>query len=83
VVNLTLTVDENVLKKARLRALQEDTSVNACVRAFLDQYASGDDNSALTQQRLSAERIIQMAQECHAGGGLDGRQWTRDDLYER
>jgi hypothetical protein len=38
-MNLTINVDPNVLKKARLRALQENTSVNAVLRAYLENYA--------------------------------------------
>ena len=82
-MNLTLSVDERVLKKARLRAIEEETSVNARVREFLDRYASHEDTSALSQQQLAATQIIQMAQEYNSGGGLEGHSWTRDDLHER
>ena len=37
--NLTISVDDEVLKRARLRALQEDTSVNALLRDTLETYA--------------------------------------------
>jgi predicted HicB family RNase H-like nuclease len=37
--NLTITVDEDVLKKARLRALQQGVSVNALLRDYLARYA--------------------------------------------
>jgi predicted nucleic acid-binding protein len=33
-MDLTITIDDEVLKRARLRALEEDTSVNAVVLAF-------------------------------------------------
>ncbi len=33
--NLTITVDDEVLKQARMRALQEGTSVNAELRRYL------------------------------------------------
>jgi hypothetical protein len=32
--NLTITVDEGTLKRARMRALEEDTSVNAVLREY-------------------------------------------------
>ena len=38
-MNLTITVDDQVLKRARLRALQEGTSVNAVLRECLEAYA--------------------------------------------
>ena len=37
--NLTITVDEQVLKRARIRALEDDTSVNALLRDYLEVYA--------------------------------------------
>ena len=39
--NLTITVDDDVLKRARLWALQEHTSVNALRRDALEVYAGG------------------------------------------
>ena len=37
--NLTITVEEETLKKARIRALTEGTSVNEVLRGFLESYA--------------------------------------------
>ena len=79
-VNLTLVVDEAILRQARIRAVQENTSVNAQVREFLASYAgvaSGDPR----QQAMS--RVIKLAQSVQSGGGLADRNWSRDDLHER
>jgi len=76
VTNLTITVDDEVLKRARLRALQEDTSVNALLRHTLEAYAG------VKAERESAVRELQrLAREAQAGGGE--RRWTREELYER
>ena len=37
--NLTISLDENTVRKARLRAIEEGTSVSAKVREFLARYA--------------------------------------------
>ena len=37
--NLTITVDEEVLRKARIRALEQGSSVNAVLRELLEAYA--------------------------------------------
>jgi len=37
VANLTLTIDEDLLRRARIRALEQGTSVNARVRKYLEQ----------------------------------------------
>ena len=41
-MNLTIVVDDDILKRARIRALEEDTSVNAVLRAYLTAYAGVD-----------------------------------------
>ena len=73
--NLTITVDEQVLKKARMRALEEDTSVNAVLREYLKDYADAD--SGL---RLAVDRVLAASRESKSGSG--GRTWKREDLYE-
>jgi len=40
--NLTLTIDEDALRRARIRALEHGTSVNAVVREFLESYAGSE-----------------------------------------
>ena len=39
--NLRITVDDGTLKRARMRALEEDTSVIAVLREYLEEYAGG------------------------------------------
>ena len=74
--NLTITVDDEVLKRARIRALQEGTSVNAELRHYLENY-SGMKHSA----RQIAADILEFAKKhpCKSGE----RRWRREDLYDR
>ena len=37
--NLTLKIDEKLLRRARIRALEQGTTVNELVRNYLSQYA--------------------------------------------
>ncbi len=39
--NLTITVDDQLIKLARVRAIQQGTSLSAKVREFLSAYAAG------------------------------------------
>jgi hypothetical protein len=75
--NLTLTINEELLKRARIRALEQDTSVNALVREYLEGLAG----QAKTQDAINA--VLGLSQRSDAGSGPDGRTWTRDELYER
>lgn len=75
--NLTITVDAQTLKRARMRALEEDTSVNAVLREYLEEYAG------IRQEQLeAARRILEDARKGGAGSGPGGRTWTREDAYE-
>lgn len=75
--NLTITVDDNTLKRARIRALEEDTSVNAVLREFLEDYAG-----ARKERLEAARRILEDAREGGTGSGPEGRTWKREDAYE-
>jgi len=78
--NLTLMIDDAVLRRARVRAVQEDTSVNAEVRGFLAAYADHADGD---RRQQAMARLIALARTTGSGGGLDGRTWTRDTLHVR
>lgn len=74
--NLTISVDEAVLKQARMRALEEGTSVNALLRDYLERYVSKGQ-----QYRQATNNILAIAKRSTAAS--QGRRWTRDELYER
>lgn len=77
--NLTISVESDILKRARIRAIEQDTSVNKVLASYLERYARADD---LQRDRLqTVERIIALADDSGAGSG--GRRWTRDELHER
>jgi plasmid stability protein len=42
--NLTVSVDDELIKLAKVRAIQQGTSLSAKVREFLTAYASGAEN---------------------------------------
>jgi plasmid stability protein len=74
VANLTLSIDDALLRRARIRALEQGTSVNAVVRDLLAAYA---DDRAVAGRR----RVVAIARSAGAGGAGRGRAWTRDDVY--
>ena len=75
-MNLTITVGEEVLRSARIRALEEHTSVNAVLRDYLTAYAG-----LSTGKRGAADRLLQLSRNSRSRRG--DAQWTRDDLHER
>lgn len=74
--NLTLSIDDEVLRRARIRALESGTSVNAVVRELLARYAAdGGPREAIAE-------FLEMSETIDAGSGPEGRAWKREDLYE-
>lgn len=77
--NLTISVDGEVLKRARIRALEENTSVNAVLGDYLSGYARLDE---VRRNRLAAlEKLLKIADQHPIDRGE--RQWSRDALYDR
>jgi hypothetical protein len=74
--NLMITVDDEVLKRARMRALQENTSVNALLRDTLEAYAG-----VKAERESTVTDLLRLAREAQAGSA--GRRWTREEVYER
>lgn len=74
--NLTIVVDEEVLKRARIRAIEEETSVNAVLRARLEEYARVED-----RRRKAIDELLESAKSSKMSSG--GVRWTREELYER
>jgi hypothetical protein len=73
--NLTLTIDEEVLKKARIRALEEGTSVNALVREYLESYTGTQPVAGII------EDIVSLSRKARSRRGA--ARWKRDDLHDR
>ena len=75
--NLTITLNGQVLARARRRALERGTSVNAVVGEYLAQYAG----ASATAEALDG--FLALATGTDAGSGDRGRTWTRDELHDR
>ena len=74
--NVTLTVDDRVLREARKIALDRNTSVNQMVREFLEQLVGEPD------RRKEALRKIEEFWRTHTVE-VGPITWTRDDLHDR
>ncbi|HZJ64244.1 MAG TPA: hypothetical protein VFD36_12050 [Kofleriaceae bacterium] len=75
--NLTITIDDDLLKRARLRALERNTSVNALLREYLEAFAGADISTT------ARKRFVALARAASSGSGSKGRTWSRDEIHER
>lgn len=74
--NLTLTMDEDVLRAARKIALDRKTSVNQMVRDYLSQVVRAQDGQQAALREL--KRIFRTSPY-----RIGKRTWTRDELHDR
>jgi hypothetical protein len=74
--HVTLSIDEEALKKARIRALEQGTSVNAVLRDLLEAYAG-----VQTAQTAATQDLLALSRQSTASRGE--RRRTRDELHDR
>jgi len=74
--NLTITIEDEILRRARLRALEQGTSLNSLLENYLEAYAAV--GSTFEQ---ATEAILRLSTDSKSGRG--DRSWTRDELHER
>jgi len=74
--NLTLTLDEDLLRAARKVAIDRNTSVNQMVRDYLERVVRETDQRQSALARLDEIFRTQRIQ-------VGRRTWKRQDLHER
>lgn len=73
--NLTLSLDDEILQRAREAALRERTSVNAIVRDYLTRYVDAK------SRRLDA--IAALDDLAKRSKSRSTKAWSRDELHRR
>ncbi len=73
--NLTIQLDQDVIRRARVVAARQGTSVSALVAHELTDLVERD--ARYEAARLRAEELLDGA------ASRGGRAWRRDDLYGR
>ena len=74
-MNVTLSIDDEVVARARELATRRGTSVNQLIRDYLDELAS----------EMTSEEILGELEHLWStsSGDSSGRRWTREELHER
>ena len=75
--NVTMAIDEDLLKKARKIAVDKNTTVTGLIRAYL--------NGLAEQEAKSKDEIIAELKELfsHSKALVGEKNWRREDLHER
>jgi len=74
--NITVSVDDETYRRARVKAAEESTSVSAVVKRFLSDFAAGESRF---------ERLKRQEREVLAsiGNFRGGDRLSRDEVHER
>jgi len=70
--NITISIDEELLKSGRRYAEKHQTSMNALIRKLLEQTVRSQSDDWLEECFRLMDR---------AGGNSEGRKWVREELY--
>jgi plasmid stability protein len=73
--NLTITIPDDLLRRARARAAREGTSVNNVLRTRLTQYV--DDDAEVAQ---AWAHFLDLASTSGGRSSAGRRSWRREDL---
>ncbi len=74
--NVTIALDEQLVREARKIAADRSTTLNAMIREFLEELARRESRAAKARRR-----IVELCRETRAEVGP--RTWSRDELHER
>jgi len=71
--NITISIDEDLLKTGRRYAEKHQTSLNALIRTLLEQYVR-------PQSKNWLEECFQLMDRTNVNS--KGRKWRREELYD-
>ena len=75
--NVTISIDDDVLKRAKKIAVDRDTSFNGLVREYIESVVAREQR----RRELQIEELDRLFEESSA---IVGRvTWTREELHER
>jgi metal-responsive CopG/Arc/MetJ family transcriptional regulator len=74
--NVTVSLDDGLLREARRVAAERDTTLNALIRDYLERLTRRESHA-----KQAKARILELCRQ--AATDVGPRTWTRDDLHER
>jgi hypothetical protein len=75
--NITLKVDEEVVRKVRKIAVDQDTTLTQMIRDYLQSVADGESRKKTRTIREIQRSFSELSRD------MGRRTWKREDLYER
>lgn len=73
--NVTIAIEASLLRRARIKALEEGTSLNAVLRERVEEYVSH-----ASRANTAKQAFLRLAAASKARGG---RKVSREEMHER
>ena len=80
-MNITLSLDDKLVKELRKLAIDRDTTLTGLVREYLQKLAG--ENATSGRKRREIEALERSFKQSHRKLDFGKRTWKREDLYER
>lgn len=74
--NVTIALDESLIRAVRRIAAERSTTLNAMIRGFLEELTERESEAVKARRR-----IVELCRQTHAEVGP--RTWSRDELHGR
>ena len=81
-MNITLSIDDEIVRKVRKIAADKDTTLTGMVREYLTSVANAD---TLAHDAVTRKEATDKLRESwdKLSRSMGPRNWTRDNLYDR
>lgn len=76
-MNVTMSIDEGLLRKAKRVAFEKNASLNGMFRQYLEDLVSKEELG----KKKSLDELKQLFKKYRSN--IDMRKWKRNDLYAR
>ena len=80
-MNITLSLDDKLVKELRKLAIDRDTTLTGLVREYLEKLAA--ENATSGRKRRELEALERSFNQFHRKLDFGKRTWKREGLYER
>lgn len=75
--NVTMSIDDALLKRARKIAVERDSTLSDMYRAFLDELVKQEE----VRRSFIAQELDALFEQSRASSS--GRTWSKDEMHER
>jgi hypothetical protein len=80
-MNITLSLDDKLVKDIKKLAVDRDTTLTGLVREYLEKLAA--ENAISGRKRREMEALERSFKQFHGKLDFGKRTWKREDLYVR